>query len=695
MSELGMHASYSLFLVAVSIGVGTLAGYTTLDLASRIAILKCPRVGRLWLVGGAISLGIGIWSMHFVGMLSMTLPISVGYDLTLTASSLLIAILTAYCALRLMTCATLRPKKLAGGAVVVALGIGGMHYIGMAAMLMSPGIVYRPSVFAGSILMALGASFIGIRIVRALISGSQERIVRRRVFAAVLLGVNVTAVHYTGMAAATFLPGAVCGAAAGINSQWLAATVTLFTLAILTISVILSLHDKRTTFLAGSLSDLNGQIVRMATYDSLTNLPNRRTLNDRIEAVIRSFPKAGGGFVIFFLGLDGFKSINDAVGHAAADGVLQEFSRRLLSCVSGGDTVARLGGDEFAVLLQNDASVSSAEAMAAMIHSRLKSAPWLRQHPFQVRASIGIAFYPKDGKTADALLKNAGAAMFEAKRQAPGSHRFFEVAMNEAAERILDIQNALREALQEGYFVLHYQPKFCGADLTLSGAEALLRLHHPKLGTVAPLDFIPIAEQSGQVIQIGYWVVSEVCRQLRAWRNAGLPPVKIAVNLSPVQLAEKDLVENMLALLRSEQVPPGAIMFEITESVAMQDAARTVDTIQQFQAHGFDFAIDDFGTGYSSLAYLQRFRVKQLKIDRFFVNGLEAHGAEGAAIVRAIIVLAHSLNMEVVAEGVETDAQLHMLQAMQCDQIQGYLLGKPVPQIEFAAMMQRHIPQPA
>jgi len=277
--------------------------------------------------------------------------------------------------------------------------------------------------------------------------------------------------------------------------------------------------------------------------------------------------------------------------------------------------------------------------------------------------------------------------MYEAKRGGRSTYRFFEAAMNEAATRALQIQHALHEALGAGYFSLHFQPKFRGDDGELAGAEALLRLDHPEIGSLAPLDFIPIAERSGQIVEIGYWVARETCRQISRWEASGLPAIKVAINLSPRQLTQADLVSTMLDIVRAEQVPCDRIMFEITETVAMQDAPRTIEMIHEFHDSGFEIAIDDFGTGYSSLAYLQRFRVKQLKIDRFFTNGLDAHGNEGSAIVSAIIALAHSLQMDVVAEGVETASQLDKLKTMMCDEMQGFLLGKRLTAEAFGALL--------
>jgi EAL domain-containing protein (putative c-di-GMP-specific phosphodiesterase class I) len=259
--------------------------------------------------------------------------------------------------------------------------------------------------------------------------------------------------------------------------------------------------------------------------------------------------------------------------------------------------------------------------------------------------------------------------------------------MNQAATRTLQIQRALHDALAANYFSLHFQPKFRSLTGELVGAEALLRLNHPEFGILPPMEFIPIAERSGQIVKIGYWVVHETCRQIRRWELDGMSSIKVAINLSPRQLAQPDLATTVLDILKSEYVPCDRIMFEITESVAMQDAPKTIEMIHKFQAHGFDIAIDDFGTGYSSLAYLQRFRVKQLKMDRFFTNGLDENGHEGSAIVSAVIALAHSLGMDVVAEGVETASQRDKLKTMFCDEMQGFLLGNPLPADAFSALV--------
>ena len=654
-----MQSSYNFWLVAVSFAVATLASYTALDLTGRIFMLASPRLRHAWRLCGAAALGVGIWSMHFVAMLAFSLPIPLGYDLATTVCSLGLAIGASYLALTVTTLALLTAARLVAGGVLMGCGIAGMHYTGMAALQMTPALHYQPAWFAGSIAIAIGASTAALWMARALSNDSERHVTRKRGAAALVMGVAISGMHYAGMAAADFPPGAVCGAAKGVNAAWLATSVTLFTFAALIVTLILSHFDARTTFLVSAVSKLNSQIVRLATIDTLTGLPNRSTLTDRIERAIHSSRRQRSLFAILFMDLDGFKTINDSLGHSAGDQVLSE----------------------------NLSSREDAGTLAEGVLDRMRSGEWSDSQPLQVMPSIGIALYPHDGDNVDALLKHADAAMYEAKRAGRSTYRFFERSMNEAVTRTLQIQSALHEALAAGHFSLHFQPKFHGGSDALAGAEALIRLHHPQLGSLAPLEFIPIAERSGQIVQIGYWVVRETCRQIRQWIAQGLPSMKVAINLSPRQLLQPNLVATMLDIVKTEGVACEQIMFEITETVAMQDAPKTIEMIREFQASGFEIAIDDFGTGYSSLAYLQRFRVKQLKIDRFFTNGLDEHGPEGSAIVSAIIALAHSLEMDVVAEGVETESQRDMLKGMRCDEMQGFLLGKPLDADDFGELL--------
>ncbi|RDU96456.1 putative bifunctional diguanylate cyclase/phosphodiesterase [Trinickia dinghuensis] len=682
-----MHGTYNFWLVALSLVVATLASFTALDLSGRIAQLPNRRQRHAWLAGGAGAMGVGIWSMHFIGVLAFKLPIPVGYDFKITACSLLIAVGVSYFALHVIAHDALGAKRLASASVLMGLGIVGMHYTGDAAMLMQPGIVYDPVLVAASIAIAVVASGAALFIAHKLRIEDQGHVLEKRMAASLIMGLAITGMHYTANAAANYLPGAICGAADGVDLRWLGTTISIFTFAILIVTLMLSRFDARTASLVQSVSQLNSRIVYMAAFDALTDLPNRLTLTEHIERAIEHGKQGKGLFAILFMDLDGFKTINDSLGHTVGDQVLQAFAQRLADCVSAGDTVARLGGDEFVILVRHIGLPEDAQRVGEAVLERMRETIWVEGRPLQVAPSIGIALFPRDGDTVETLLKNADAAMYAAKRAGRGTCRFFESDMNEAATRTLQIQQALHEALDKEYFSLRFQPKFYGRDGALAGAEALLRLNHPTLGLLSPAEFISIAERNGQIVPIGYWVVREACRQIRRWQAAGLKTTKVAINLSPRQLAQPDLLETIQEIVHAERMSPEKIMFEITETAAMHDVRRTAETVHAFQKCGFEVAIDDFGTGYSSLAYLQRFRVRQLKIDRFFVDGLDAHDSEGTAIVAAIIKLAHSLGMNVVAEGVETESQREKLEALRCDQLQGYLLGVPLTPDAFGVLL--------
>ncbi|CAB3778912.1 putative bifunctional diguanylate cyclase/phosphodiesterase [Pararobbsia alpina] len=686
-----MNSTYNLPLVLMSLLVAVLASFATLELAGRLASPAHDGRRSRWLFGGALSMGVGIWSMHFIGMLAFELPIKVGYSLRITLASLLVSIAVSYLALRIVSVSRLSIRRLILGGILMGLGISAMHYIGMEAMLMSPSIDYDAARVALSVLVAIGASLAALTIAHRLRRQDTARVLYKRLGASALMGAAICGMHYIGMSAALFPADSVCGALDDLNGNWLTITVATLTIAMLSITLILCAAERhfqsKTEQMSTSLTLLNRQLLRLATVDTLTELPNRATLVQRVARAITRSKRTGVPFAVLFMDLDGFKTINDSLGHSVGDGVLQAFAQRLRQAVRRHGTIARIGGDEFVVVIENLDTPQDASVIASLILSHMEEDLVVDGVPLQVTPSIGIAMYPRDGMTVDELLKNADAAMYGAKENGRNTFRIFEPEMTRIAMRALSIQRGLQEALAQGHLSLNFQPKFKGSIEKLVGAEALIRWNDPKLGTIAPLEFIPVAERSGQILQIGYWVVSETCRQLVEWEKDGLPPTKVAINLSPHQLRQRDLVARMRAIVDEAGIAPQRIMFEITESVAMQDAEKTVAMIREFHSHGFEIAIDDFGTGYSSLAYLQQFRVKQLKIDRFFTDGLDKHGDEAYAIVSAIIALAHSLDMDVVAEGVETQTQLEKLNSLLCDQVQGFLLARPLTSEAFGALL--------
>jgi predicted signal transduction protein with EAL and GGDEF domain len=347
------------------------------------------------------------------------------------------------------------------------------------------------------------------------------------------------------------------------------------------------------------------------------------------------------------------------------------------------DSLARVGGDEFVAVLDRMRHADSAERIVERMLAAMQE-PFVVQG-VQLRAtpSIGVAHFPQDGDDVESLIAHADVAMYAAKQSGRNGYSIYDTRMRERAERVMTIQRALLTAIEDGSLSLHFQPKHDSHTGAIVGAEALARWHHATLGNVPPIEFIGVAERSGQIGRIGEWVIRESCRQLSEWRARGLAPVRIAINLSPLQLNQPGLVETAARIAAEAHVDPAQIMFEVTETMAMENAERTTLMLKDFRARGFEFAIDDFGTGYSSLAYLQKFQVRQLKIDQFFIQALEDGGPEARAIIAAIIELAHTLNMEVVAEGVETQLQADLLRTLGCDQVQGYYLSMPMPPGEF------------
>ena len=694
-----MTGSYNPLLVFLSIAVACLASYTALDLTRRISTLGSAQYRRIWLAGGAFALGIGIWSMHFIGMLALSMPIPLGYDFSLTLISLVIAIAVSLLVLNTVTGTHLSATRLINSGILMGIGIAAMHYTGMAAMLMQPGISYIPWLLAASIVIAIVISMAALGIAFHLRSQVHSQAFLQRLTAAMVMGLAIVGMHYTGMAAAIFAPGSVCQAASGINDSWLEMTITGTTLAILTITLILSILDARlesaTGKLANSLQKANELLQHQATHDALTDLPNRLLITARLQQAIRTSRRSGNHCAVLYLDLDGFKTVNDSLGHSMGDVLLKEVAQRIQAQLREVDMVARMGGDEFVILIEgmkepNDISPTCQKLLSCM------SAPFeLSGLSFSVTASIGVTIFPRDGDSVHTLLANADAAMYQTKKSGRNSYRFFEPGMNTSAFRTLQIQGALREAIGSEQFSLHFQPKFSGSEQRLMGAEALLRWNHPKFGWVSPSEFIPIAESAGLIRQIGEWVLEAVCRQLCVWHEENREPVRIAINLSPQQFRQSDLVEDILNRITGYALTPSLFMFEITESVVMENARTNVSILQKFQSMGFEVAIDDFGTGYSSLSYLRQFQVQQLKVDMSFVQELDNGGDQAQAIVAAIIALAHALNMEVVAEGVETQRQLAILNELGCDQVQGYLLGRPVPAEQFAQLLTLHSESPA
>jgi diguanylate cyclase (GGDEF)-like protein/PAS domain S-box-containing protein len=429
----------------------------------------------------------------------------------------------------------------------------------------------------------------------------------------------------------------------------------------------------------------------LANHDALTKLPNRVLLQTRIEHALRLTQRNKTQLAILFIDLDRFKVINDTLGHQVGDVLLQQVASRLQGCLRSTDTIARQGGDEFVVLLEDFGEDENYLATVARKIMDVLVQPFtLLADEVFISASIGISVYPQDGQDMNTLLKNADIAMYRAKEQGKNTFQFYASDSNAHSFERLAMENSLRKALERKEFVLYYQPKVDLASNTIVGAEALVRWKHPDLGMVPPDQFIPLAEETGIIVPLGEWVLREACFQNRAWQDAGLPPISVAVNLSAGQFRDESLRSIIVTALVESALQPAYLELEITESMIMNNPERAVSILQSFRKMGMQASIDDFGTGYSSLGYLKRFPVSTLKVDRSFVRDVPGD-LDDEAITKAIIALAHSLNLKVVAEGVETKAQLEFLRQLNCDQVQGYIFGRPVPAQEFARLLKAEV----
>jgi diguanylate cyclase (GGDEF)-like protein len=432
------------------------------------------------------------------------------------------------------------------------------------------------------------------------------------------------------------------------------------------------------------------QMTHSAQHDFLTGLPNRMLFNDRVSQAIALAVRHLKKVAVLFLDLDGFKHINDSLGHPIGDKLLQSIATRLVDCVRGSDTVSRQGGDEFVVLLSEIEQPDDAALTARRMLKAVAEAHPIEQHDLHVTTSIGLSVFPDDGLDAETLTKNADTAMYQAKENGRQSYQFFKPAMNVRAVERQSIEESLRRALERQEFALHYQPKINLKTGEISGAEALIRWTHPTRGPVPPGQFIPVAEDCGLILPIGNWVLREACKQARDWVNAGLPLGTMAVNISAMEFRDENFFEGVMAILQNTGFDPRSLELELTESVLMKRAESTESILRKLRARGVQLAVDDFGTGYSSLSYLRKFPIDALKIDQSFVRQITTAPDE-TTIVTAMISMGRSLKLRVIAEGVETLKELEFLQAHQCDEAQGYYFSRPVLPEQFAKLLETGI----
>jgi diguanylate cyclase (GGDEF)-like protein/PAS domain S-box-containing protein len=773
-------------LVVLAGAVCFLASLTAISLLLRTrATLGNTRA--LWLVTAGVASGCGIWATHFIAMLAYQPAVPIGFDIGLTALSLVVAIVIAGAGVAVAVLVPAGWAAPSGGAILGG-GVASMHYLGMWALQVPGRVTWALDLVAASIVLGMlfGAA--------ALVVAVRFNTFRAKLTAAVLLTLAIVSHHFTAMGAVEIVSDptriidrfslspealalAIANAALLIlglslasafsdsrlrhkDRQFAAAVnnmsqgVVMFdtaerlvvcnrryvemyglsadvvkpgcTLRDLirnrretgsldrdpeqyraellsamaqgkTISWIVETPDGRAISVinrpipggdwVGTHEDITerkraeARIAHMAHHDALTGLPNRAAFTERLSSTLEKAAADGDSFAILCVDLDRFKEVNDVFGHSVGDALLCEISRRLQAAAEG-TFLARLGGDEF-TLISEGPQPATAEALTERLFAALASDIDLGTHQVRAGLSVGVSIFPQDGEDAATLLINADAAMYRSKTEGRGAVRFFEPDMDKRLRDRRALQHDLRSAIAHGELSVHYQPQAVIGG-AIAGFEALIRWHHPAHGMVPPAAFIPIAEESGIIIPIGEWILREACREAASWPH----PLQVAINLSPIQFRHGDLAALVHAVLLETGLAPHRLELEITEGVLIGDFDRALSILRRLKALGVRIAMDDFGTGYSSLSYLQSFPFDKIKIDRSFIAKLDANN-HSAAIIRAVIGLGRGLNLPVVAEGVETEAQLAFLSRESCDEIQGFLIGRPLPIAAYAEIVGR------
>lgn len=788
-----LHGTYDMVLVAFSYVVAVVASYTVLDLVGRISTSKGGSRWS-WLLFGAIAMGLGVWSMHFVGMLAFSLNISVSYNLVNVILSVVVVIAASFLALYVVGRSQLSWRLLLTGGLLLATGISAMHYIGMSAMEIN--ISYKPVYFALSILIALLASIAALWLAFYFRKETEPSRMWKKLGSGLIMGAAVVGMHYTGMYAAQFeMLDTIDQTGMFLDQKLLAYTIaggTLFTLGLSLFGIYISNrlsrkdneiqeHEKwykslfennqdgiisinmdyriigfnsAVTELTGLTGDwfrnqtidnilpyivpedqertremfaksrdgemqtyqtaimhkqgrrvelsvvtapviLDGQVVgsyiiakditeekqskekieHLAFHDELTGMPNRRMFNDVLAQMIDSDAKQ---FAVMVMDLDRFKLINDSLGHTYGDQFLQEMCERIRRCMEGMNvTLARMGGDEFTLLCDSSYDPNQVADFAEQIIKAIGVPYRLKENDFYVTASIGIAVYPNDGADAVQLLRNADTAMYEVKKNGKNGYQFYTGELNEQLQEKIELEVDLRQAISRKQLFLNYQPQIRAGDSQMIGVEALVRWNHPTKGTISPGVFIPIAEETGIIYEMGTWVLREACWQMKEWHRRGGPLIPVSVNLSSQQFHQTNLAMYIKEILEETGLEPQYLELEITESM-MMDASVSRSILNELTESGIRISLDDFGTGYSSLSYLKLLPIHKLKIDRSFIRDITENNND-KAIVATIISMAQHLNMDVIAEGIETKEQLDILMDNDCKKIQGYYYSRPLP----------------
>lgn len=672
-----LNVSWDPVLIGISFVVAFIASFIALDSAGKVAISN-RRESTFWRLSGGATLGMGIWSMHFIGMLAMKMSMPINYHFSLTAFSFFIALISATLAINIAISGnTLSTKRLVVATGILSAGVVTMHYVGMYAIIEHVAILWSHSLILLSVMIAIVASGVDLWLAFHLRQNTRRALFNRLV-AALIMALAIASMHYTGMGAATFTH---FGHTVhnGLSTLELSVWVCAVTLVILGIMLVVSMVDSqlRTSRLADNLHQLNCQLEHQVHFDALTGLANRTQIDACLQACLQHSKLHQHQFALVFIDIDRFKVVNDTWGHHIGDQLLIASTQRIYSCLDDTMTLARLGGDEF-ILLVPDCNKETITALLTRIAAAIGDPFTLFGYTIRVSLSAGSSIYPEHGSTLHELKVKADMAMYHVKQAGRNGWAIYSPKMEAIADTPPTFLQELSQALEHDQFELWYQPKYTAGDHSLTGFEALLRWHHPERGMLLPAEFLPALEETGLIIPVGKWVIQQACQQLHQWKLQGHAEWTLAVNLSPSQFEQHDIVDVVCSALAQYQLSPAYLTLELTESTALKNLKRSAEVLNAFSALGITVSIDDFGTGYSNILMLKSLPARELKIDRVFVKDINEN-SKNTKIVSTIIDIAHSMNMQVVAEGIETQEQEILLTQMGCGVLQGFLFAKPLP----------------
>ncbi|HIE5389888.1 TPA: putative bifunctional diguanylate cyclase/phosphodiesterase [Enterobacter cancerogenus] len=668
-----LNVSWDPILVAISFLVAFIASFVALDSAGKIR-QSSRKAALFWRLAGGVTLGIGIWSMHFIGMLSMKMPTIVSYHLWLTLASLGVAVLASTLAINIVVPGkSLSRFRLFLSTLILSSGVVAMHYVGMAALMLDERIMWDKRIVLLSIVIAIAASGAALWLAFHL-RDKYKGVVINRIAAAIVMAAAICAMHYTGMSAAHFhamsrtLPG-------GISELGLSIWVSVTTLCLLGIMLIISLVDShwRTSRLTDNLRQLNQQLELQPNFDALTGLVNRQHMDTLLHKTLLSKKPFG----LVFLDVDHFKRVNDAWGHQVGDELLINIAQRITARLSRDMTLARLGGDAFILLLPD----TDGEKLNALLPSLLDDARRplsLGGHALSCTLSAGVSLYPEHGETLHELKLKADVAMQNVKREGRNGWAVYRPDMSTDLPTEPAFLQELSQALARDRFELWYQPIWHAEQNAIHGFEALIRWRHPEQGILLPNLFLPTLEQTGLIIPVGNWAIEAACRQLSFWTEQGFSQWTLSFNLSPAQFEQQDIFQIVSAALQKYNLAPSRLILEVTESTALKNLDRSIELLNAFNQIGIAVSIDDFGTGYSNLLMLSVLPAKELKIDKSFISSM-LENDKNRKLVETIVNIAKTMEMNVVAEGIETEEQQNILTELGCDYLQGYLFSRPLP----------------